>query len=64
MFFYLQGNYDLEKQLFIKLSEKQELATYKHKGYWAAIETKRDLVAAENLWNAGIAPWLKTGRTD
>lgn len=64
VFFYLQGNYDLEKQLFIKLSEKQELATYKHKGYWAAIETKRDLVAAENLWNAGITPWLKTGRTD
>lgn len=59
VFDYLIGNYDLEKQLFIKLSEKQELSSYQHNGYWTAIETKRDLVAAENLWNAGIAPWIR-----
>lgn len=59
VFSYLQGNYDLEKQLFMTLSERDELAVYKHHGYWTAIETKRDLVSAENLWNAGIAPWLK-----
>lgn len=59
IFDYLMGNYDLEQQLFIKLSEKQQLSTYQHKGYWTAIETKRDLVAAENLWNAGMAPWIK-----
>ncbi len=59
VFNYLQGNYDLEKQLFMTLSEKDELALYKHYGYWTAIETKRDLVTAENLWNAGMAPWLK-----
>lgn len=57
-FAYLQGNYDLEKQLFVKLSEKQQLASYKHRGYWTTVETKRDLAAAENLWNAGIAPWI------
>ena len=55
----LTGNYDLEKNLFIKLSEKEQLTTYKHAGYWLAVETRRDLVAAENLWNAGIAPWLQ-----
>jgi len=59
VFDYLQGNYDLEKQLFTKLVEKQQLATYKHKGYWTAIETKRDLVSAEKLWNAGAAPWIR-----
>lgn len=59
VFSYLQGNYDLEKQLFMTLSERDELAVYKHHGYWTAIETKRDLVSAENLWNAGMAPWLK-----
>lgn len=60
VFNYLMGNYDLEKQLFMKLSEKQQLSTYRHTGYWTAIETKRDLVAAENLWNAGMAPWIKS----
>lgn len=59
VFDYLQGNYDLEKNLFISLSAKQQLATYRHNGFWAPIETKRDLVNAENLWNAGMAPWIK-----
>lgn len=57
VFIYIQGNYDLEKQLLVKLSEKHELASYPHKGYWTAVETRRDLASAENLWNAGIAPW-------
>lgn len=59
IFGYLVGNYDLEQQLFISLSEEQQLATYQHNGYFATIETKRDLVNAEDLWNAGTAPWMK-----
>ena len=58
VFPYLQGNYDLEKQLLINLSERNELAVYKHHGFWRAIETRRDLTDVENLWNAGMAPWL------
>lgn len=59
VFPYLQGNYDLEKQLFIHLSRQNELAEYRHCGFWTSIETKRDLTEAENLWNAGMAPWLR-----
>lgn len=59
IFDYLEGNYELEQQLLIKLSEKQQLTSYQHRGYWTAIETKRDLVAAESLWNSGMAPWKK-----
>ena len=58
VFHFLTGNYDLEKQLFIQLSAKDQLAAYKHDGYWLAVETMRDLCEAENLWNAGIAPWI------
>lgn len=58
VFEYLQGNYDLEKQLLASLSAKQQLETWRHEGYWSAIETKRDLIEAENLWNAGVAPWI------
>ncbi len=58
-FSYLQGNYDLEKQLLVKLSDKGQLVAYEHLGYWTAVETKRDLAEAENLWNAGIAPWAR-----
>lgn len=59
VFDYLDGNYDLEKQLFIRLSQEKQMASYQHKGYWTTIETKRDLCAAENLWNAEMAPWIK-----
>lgn len=58
VFDYLTGNYDLEKQLFLKLSEQQALAAYRHIGFWLPVETKRDLVNAENLWNASMAPWI------
>lgn len=57
IFGYLRGNYDLERQLMQELSKEQELSVYRHYGYWTAVETKRELQGAENLWNAGIAPW-------
>ena len=60
VFSYLSGNYELEKALFVRLSEKDQLAAYKHAGYWLAVETKRDLYDAENLWNAGMAPWIES----
>lgn len=59
VFPYLQGNYDIEKRLLQDLSEANELSIYRHKGYWTAIETKRDLVEAEKLWNQNAAPWIK-----
>ena len=60
VFSFLSGNYELEKALFVRLSEKDQLAAYKHAGYWLAVETKRDLNDAENLWNAGMAPWIES----
>lgn len=59
IFDYLDGNNDLEMQLLVALSECQQVAAYKHRGFWNSIETKRDLVNVENLWNAGEAPWIK-----
>lgn len=59
VFKYLNGNYDLENQLLKRLAEVGEAAVYGHRGYWTAIETMRDLVETENLWNAGIAPWIR-----
>lgn len=53
----LNGNYSLEDILIDGLSEKGELVTYKHNGFWAPVETYRDRVNMENLWNAGVAPW-------
>lgn len=57
VFNYLNGNYELDKQLLPTLSEKGQVAIYKHKGFWCPVETRRDKVDLESRWNAGIAPW-------
>ncbi len=58
IFTYLNGNYNFEEILEGKLTDKGQLVTYKHEGFWAPVETFRDRVDMENLWNAGIAPWM------
>lgn len=55
---YLQGRCDLEEQIFRRLSGSGQVAAYRHEGYWTTIETMRDLVGAEKLWDEGRAPWV------
>lgn len=57
VFRYLNGNYELDKQLLPVLSEKKQVAVYKHSGFWCPVETIRDKVDLENRWNAEMAPW-------
>ncbi|ODR36032.1 sugar phosphate nucleotidyltransferase [Eisenbergiella tayi] len=57
VFEYLDGNYDLEKQLFVELSKDNEMTTYRHHGFWRAIETIRDRDKLEELWDKNEAPW-------
>ncbi len=46
-------------KLFNKLNDENRLAMYKHNGYWIAVETMRDLVEAERLWESGAQTWIK-----
>lgn len=55
---YLQGDCDLETQIFRRLSGSGQVAAYRHEGYQVTVETMRDLVGAERLWNEGRAPWI------
>lgn len=59
IFNYLQGSYELD--YFVKgvLTDHKQVALYRHPGFWLPAETRRDLVAMENEWNAGMAPWKK-----
>lgn len=57
----LNGNYELENILIDRLADEKQIATYKHQGFWTPVETYRDRVAMENMWNAGMAPWIKNG---
>jgi len=54
----LNGNYGLEQLLEENLTEKKQMVAFKHEGFWTPVETYRDRVNMENLWNAGVAPWF------
>lgn len=40
-----------------KLAEEQELMAYEHQGFWQPMDTLRDKVYLEELWDTGKAPW-------
>lgn len=58
----LNGNYSMNRLLKEKLANQGQLMTYKHHGFWAPVETHHDRFNMENLWNAGIAPWIPNKR--
>lgn len=60
IFSILNGHYELENFLINHLADEKQIATYKHKGFWTPVETYRDRVNMENLWNAGVAPWISS----
>lgn len=59
IFHYIDKKCDIERNLLRTLSKQNQLATYRHSGYWSAIETRRDLAEAEMIWNGGMAPWTR-----
>ena len=40
------------------LAKNEELSLYKHNGFWACMDTQRDLVELNRLWESGNAPWI------
>jgi glucose-1-phosphate cytidylyltransferase len=39
------------------LAKDRQLAAYKHHGFWRPMDTLRDKMHLEELWNSGQAPW-------
>ncbi len=46
-----------EDTVLPKLSKEKQLSAYKHRGFWRPMDTLRDKVYLEELWNLGEAPW-------
>jgi glucose-1-phosphate cytidylyltransferase len=43
----------------MELAKKGELMSYRHNGFWQAMDTLRDKVYLEELWASGVAPWKR-----
>ncbi len=46
-----------EKQPMEALAADDQLAAYRHHGFWQPMDTLRDKHVLEDLWQAGNAPW-------
>ncbi len=40
-----------------KLAEQGELMAFEHSGFWQPMDTLRDKIQLEELWQNGLAPW-------
>ncbi|NLD50136.1 MAG: glucose-1-phosphate cytidylyltransferase [Clostridiaceae bacterium] len=46
-----------EREPLERLAEMGELSAYKHSGFWQPMDTLRDKIKLEELWESGEAPW-------
>lgn len=46
-----------EAEPLTDLAHQQQLAAWKHEGFWQPMDTLRDKMLLENLWQTGHAPW-------
>lgn len=46
-----------EQEPLINLAESGELMAFEHPGFWQPMDTLRDKVLLETLWDKGNAPW-------
>ena len=46
-----------EREALEKLSNANQLAAFRHSGFWYAMDTLREKNYLEELWNSGKAPW-------
>ncbi|MEP0202532.1 MAG: glucose-1-phosphate cytidylyltransferase [Halioglobus sp.] len=46
-----------EQEPLMKLAEEDELMAYEHQKFWQPMDTLRDKMLLEQLWESGKAPW-------
>jgi glucose-1-phosphate cytidylyltransferase len=58
VFDYIEGDgTQWEREPLESLANDGQLMAYKHEGFWQCMDTLRDKVLLEKLWESGEAPW-------
>jgi glucose-1-phosphate cytidylyltransferase len=57
IFDYLSPEIVLENEPLQKLTSENQLAAFKHEGFWQPMDTFRESKLLNDLWNSGRAPW-------
>ena len=48
-----------EGPVLARLIENGQLSAFQHTGFWRPMDTLRDKLVLEDLWNRGAAPWKR-----
>jgi glucose-1-phosphate cytidylyltransferase len=55
---YIDGDTTVwEKEPMERLADEGQLSAFRHTGFWHPMDTLRDKVLLEELWQTGKAPW-------
>ena len=55
---YIEGDeISFEQQPMENLARDGGLAAYRREGFWQCMDTLRDVILLESLWQTGHAPW-------
>lgn len=46
-----------EREPLENMTKAEQLYTYKHEGFWRPMDTQRDKIELENMWNSGNCKW-------
>jgi glucose-1-phosphate cytidylyltransferase len=57
IFDYMQPGDELVERPFERLIEAEQLMTYRHEGFWAPMDTLKDMQTLEELYQGGEPPW-------
>jgi glucose-1-phosphate cytidylyltransferase len=53
----LRADSTLEREPLARLAAAGELRAFHHSGFWRCMDTYKDAIALNELWNSGRAPW-------
>ena len=57
VFDYLDDNVTLEKEPFTNLVKDEEIVAFEHEGFFEPMDTYREYLKLNKLWDSGNAPW-------
>jgi len=57
VFQYINGNVSFEKEPLSMLAKRGEVGCYQHFGFWHCIDTFRDFLYLNKLWDSDNVPW-------
>ena len=54
---YLSEDSVLEREPLERLAADRQLHAFRHEGFWDCMDTYKDAVLLNDLWEQGLAPW-------